>query len=223
MKKQINRVMSRLQKELMKEGSLVESSVELAIDSVSKKDKTTVEFLVKLNDNVNKREIEIEESCLQIIAMHQPVAIDLRTLSSVMKINSNLERISSHALSISSDVAKMTDGFDIPYDFSDMSTSTLYMLKQALTTLIEFDSEEAKNICAMDDKVDDMKLDALKTVASLMSQHIGNTNDMLLVVGIAGRLERIADLSTNIAEAIVYVNEGKIIRHGMYKGSVLAD
>lgn len=217
MKTQVSKVMKRLNNELLKEGSLVETSVELAIDSINKKDKTTVEFLLKLNDNVNKREIEIEESCLQIIALHQPVAIDLRTLSAVMKINNSLERISDHALSISSDIAKMTDDFEVPYDFSDMSTSTLYMLKQALTTLVEFDADEAKNICVMDDKVDVYKLDALKTVASLMPQHVEKANDMLLVVGIAGRLERIADLSTNIAEEVVYIVEGKIIRHGLYR------
>jgi len=213
MRAHIGKAMDELQEKFIEETKLVLSSVEKSIESLLKRDKSIAEVLSEADKEIDSMEVKLEEDCLRIIALHQPVAMDLRILSAVLKINNDLERIADLAVNISADVARLSDEFEIPYDYSDMASKSLEMLRLSLTAFIDLDGDQSRKVCVMDDSVDDMKLDAIKKITEAMIKGPNHTADMLMMIAIGSRFERIADLSTNIAEEVVYIVEGKVIRH----------
>lgn len=215
MRTHIRRAMDNLQKKFLEEAELVEASVEKGVKSLLQRDKSVVDLLKKADDKIDMMEVTLEEECLRTIALYQPVAIDLRVISAVLKINNDLERIADLAVNISKDVARMSDDYEIPFDFTEMADKTLEMFKLSLQAMIELDSNQSKRVCELDDNVDEIKLIAIKRIAKSITDNPEKSEDMLHAIAIAGRLERIADLSTNIAEEVIYIVDGIVIRHRM--------
>ncbi|MFW5798970.1 MAG: phosphate signaling complex protein PhoU, partial [Planctomycetota bacterium] len=196
-------------------GALVEQNLHKAADALKNRDPKMAEEAIGADAEVDHMEIEVEEDCLKILALHQPVAADLRFIVAVFKINNDLERIGDQAVNIANKVVRLCEQPEMPitFDFAAMATKVSHMLQNALDALVNLDADQARQVCAEDDKVDDMK----REVRGQVHEQIGLTpkrvQPLLDLLGIARNLERIADLATNISEDVIYMIDGKIIRH----------
>ena len=159
----------------------------------------------------------MEEECLKLLALHQPVAVDLRFLTAVIKINNDLERIGDQAVNIAERVVTIArrPPVTVPFDYTLMAEKTEAMLRESLDALVNLDADLAHEVCLKDDEVDDMNreiYDKVKDAIRSQPERVGYLINLLLV---SRHLERIADLATNIAEEVIYMVEGEISRHKM--------
>ena len=204
-----------LRKMLLSIGALTEQSVDKSLKSLSERDFDLAMDVIKFDERIDQAEVELEEECLKTLALYQPVATDLRMIVGILKMNNDLERIADMAVNLaerSIDLQKYGK-FELPSVFKDMASKALWMLKASLDAFVGQDSKLAREICATDEDVDD----GLKEMYQLVQAEVrSNPNDiqkMLFVLSASRYLERIADLATNIAEDVVYIVEGNIIRH----------
>jgi phosphate transport system protein len=164
---------------------------------------------------VDEMEVEIEEECLKVLALHQPVAGDLRFLIVVIKINNDLERIADQAVNIAQRVVRI-QGFNYEsyvHEYKTMAESAGFMLKMSLDAFVNQDTRLADEVRSMDARVDEMKnqfYDRIKAEIMKMPDKTGKLINMLLI---SRHLERIADHATNIAEEVIYMKKGEIVRH----------
>jgi len=212
----------RLQKELQKMkkrilslGTMVEERVRMAIKAVETRDEKLAKRIIVMDQEIDENEVEVEEECLKILALHQPVAVDLRFLTAVIKINNDLERIGDQAVNIADRVVSISrrPPATVPFDYTLMAEKTEAMLRESLDALVNLDADLAYKVCLKDDEVDDMNREIYdKVKAGIRSQpeRVGYLINFLLV---SRHLERIADLTTNIAEEVIYMVEGEISRH----------
>jgi phosphate transport system protein len=151
------------------------------------------------------------------LALHQPVAVDLRFITSVIKINNDLERIADEAVNIARGVrylAKDKKNFSFDFDFSQMVGKTQFMLNNSLDALVNLDTDLAVKVCILDDEVDKINGEVHRMVKNAIKEHPEQGEHLINLLLISRHLERIADHATNIAEEVIYLIEGEIIRHG---------
>lgn len=166
--------------------------------------------------DVDRREVQIERDCLKVLALHQPVASDLRRVASVLKVNGDLERISNLARNIAKRVKKLaTDprAFPIPQELESMAMETLGQVRDSLDALTKSDARLARTVIAGDGHVDRHYRLVMNQLKEEIRRDPDRLNTWLRLINTARNLERIADHATNIAEAVVYLKEGDIIRH----------
>lgn len=208
--------LTKLNKKLLKMTAMVEERVRKAAKVIESKDPAVIQSIILADYEVDDMEIEIEEDCLKILALHQPVARDLRFLIAVIKINNEMERIADIAVNIAKrvdNIAKFKHQAAVSYDFSKMSEKVLAMLKKSIDSLVNSDAGLARSIFVDDDIVDQCRnrcYEDIKTRITKDPEHPGyHINTYLL----ARHLERIADRAVNIAEEVIYSVEGTITRH----------
>jgi phosphate transport system protein len=167
---------------------------------------------------LDEMEVDIEEECLKILALYQPVAIDLRFLIAMIKINNDLERIGDEAVNIAQRVGIIAkrDQPQTTFDYSVMAEKTEKMLKMSLDALVNMDTDIAFKVSILDDEVDTIKDKVYDHVKNAIDSHIDRGGYLINLLLISRHLERIADHATNIAEEVIYMVEGEIIRHGNY-------
>lgn len=207
---------NHLKKELLTLGAEVEGRVKKAVQALLTGDKKLA-MQVKGGDNqIDNMEIELEEECLKILALHQPVASDLRFIVSVLKINNDLERVADFAVNIADRALDLdaTSKIDCPYDISTMASLVEKSLKMALDSLVERDSELAHKTIRLDDEVDAMHRGNFSRVKEAIRDKPVDLDGLIYYLSISRYLERMSDLATNIAEDVVYHVDGEIIRHG---------
>ncbi len=204
-----------LKKKLLTIGTLVEENLQKAIEAFENNDSKLAGRVIETDEEVDRMEVELEEDCLKVLALHQPVAIDLRFIVSVLKINNDLERIADLAVNISERVEHLMPyrEYGISHEHHEMAQKARAMLKNCLDALVNLDPALAEEVCASDDEVDELNhliyqqvQEAIRTNSEQLDRHI---HCML----IARHLERVADLATNIAEDVIYMVEGRIVRH----------
>ncbi len=211
----LHKELGRLKDQLLALTALVEENVQLSVKALAERDVALAERLIKADEEVNRLEVDLEEECLKILALHQPVANDLRLIVAVLKINNNLERIADQAVNISQRVLAVaqTPNIPSPLNLDDMAEKVVAMLEKALDALINADLKLARVVLNLDDEVDNLH----ETNYRLFKEHVRRkpeTIDTVLnYLTVSRYLERVADLSTNIAEDVIYLNEGKIVRH----------
>jgi phosphate transport system protein len=166
---------------------------------------------------IDVREVEIEEECLKILALHQPVAEDLRFVTTVLKINNDLERMADLAVNMAERVLKLTEVSPIPLPplMAPMTETTLRMVRESLNAFVHRDTALARKIRMEDDEVDEYHRQIISQAKDKIRGDSTLVEPHLLIFSAARYLERIADLATNVAEDIVYMVEGEIIRHGL--------
>jgi phosphate transport system protein len=207
--------LEKLNKKLLTMSAMVEERVRIAAKIIETKDQEAIQNIIRSDYEVDDLEIEIEEDCLKILALHQPVAKDLRFLITVIKINSEMEKIANIAVNIAKrvqNISKFKHAAAVSYDFSMMSEKALLMLKKSIDALVGGDAALARSLFVDDDEVDAMKdrcYEDIKVRIRNDPEHPGyHINTFLL-----GRhLERIADRAVNIASEVVYLVEGTITR-----------
>jgi phosphate transport system protein len=160
-------------------------------------------------------EVDVEEECLKILALHQPVAIDLRFIVTALKINNDLERIGDLAVNIAerSEFLAGQEPISVPFDFEAMAEKTQWMVTESLDSLVDMDCKRAYQVCAADDEVDALNRKMYKQVEASIIAHPRWTRCLFHLLSVSRHLERIADHATNIAEDVIYMVEGKIVRH----------
>ena len=216
MTRHLQRELDRLKKRILSLGAVVEERVRMARKAIEARDSQLAQEILDMDHEIDEAEIEIEEECLKILALHQPVAVDLRFLSAVIKINNDLERIGDEAVNIAERVLIISkrEKLEIPFDYSLMAEKTESMLKKSLDAVVNMDLDGAVNVCISDDEVDDLQdkaYDVIKQAIKDTPDRVGYLINLLLI---SRHLERIADHATNIAEEAVYMIEGEIVRHG---------
>ncbi len=217
-RKHFSRELEKIKKEILSLGAKVEEQVRMAIQAVETNDAELAKQIIKSDFNIDEMEVEIEEDCLKILALHQPVAVDLRFLIAVIKINNDLERIGDQAVNIAErvDVIAKRDLSEFFFDYTAMGEKVQDMLKMSLDALINMDYDMAYSVVLRDDEVDQIKVDAYDRIKKAMSKHPDKIGYLINLLLISRHLERLADHTTNIAEEVIYLIEGEIVRHAAY-------
>ena len=217
-RKHFSRELEKIKKQILSLGAKVEEQVRMATQAVETHDAELAKQIIKSDFDIDEMEVEIEEECLKILALHQPVAVDLRFLIAVIKINNDLERIGDQAVNIAErvDVIAKRDLSEFFFDYTSMGEKVQQMLKMSLDALVNMDYDVAYSVVMRDDEVDQIKGDAYDRIKQAMSKHPDKIGYLINLLLISRHLERLADHTTNIAEEVIYLIEGEIIRHAAY-------
>ena len=215
MTKHFERELEWLKNELLELSTLVEENVVKSILSLKERNEALAREVIASDDVVDHSEVALEEQCLKILALHQPVAGDLRFIVATLKINSDLERVADLAVNIAerSLVIGRQKVIDAPFDFTHMAQKSRSMLTRAIDSLIRLDIVLAHDVCVADDEVDELNREVYTQVYRLIKEQPDNAEILINYISVSRHLERIADYATNIAEDVIYLVEGKIIRH----------
>lgn len=211
----LQREIEKLKKQLLSLCAVVEDQVQMAIEAFLQQDKHLASEVERRDTDVDRREVEVEEECLKMLALHQPVATDLRLIVAALKINNDLEQIGDLAVNIARKASAVAgeSSLDIPFDIAGMWKKVQAMLNDSLDSLVNMDVRLAEAVCARDDEVDCMKREIRARVESIGSQQPAIMAALLNILAISRNLERIADYSVNIAEDVIYMVNGTIVRH----------
>ncbi len=215
--KHFQRELDKIKKMILSLGALAEQRVSRIRQALEDRDVASAKEIIHLDHEIDDMEVEIEEECLKIIALHQPVATDLRFLIAVIKINNDLERIGDQVVNIAQRIVSIAKVPRAPYhfDYAEMADKAEAMLRMSLDSLVNQDLDNAIKVLHLDDEVDAIKdevYDLIKSaIADDVTQDIGYMINLLLI---SRHIERLADHATNVAEEVIYMIEGEIVRHG---------
>ncbi|NOR23104.1 MAG: phosphate signaling complex protein PhoU [Desulforhopalus sp.] len=207
--------LTKLNKKLLQLSSMVEERVRKATQVIESMDQDAIHGIIVSDYQVDEMEVEIEEDCLKILALHQPVASDLRFLIAVIKINNEMERIADNAVNIAmrvDTISKFKHPEAISYDFSTMSDKVITMLKKSIDALVAGNSTLAKSIFLDDDVVDACRNRCYEDIKERIKKDPSHPGYHINTYLLARHLERIGDRAVNIAEEVVYFVEGNITR-----------
>jgi phosphate transport system protein len=195
-------------------GSAVEDRVRRACAGFKTSNMADIEMVIKSDYEIDEMEIEIEEECLKILALYQPVARDLRYIIALIKINNEIERIGDYAVKIAMRVKFIAEHSSMvfPMDYTPMAEKVITMLKQSLDALVAKDADLAHTIFILDDEVDAMRNEAYDIIKEELRNQPEHAGCLLNGYLLARHLERIADRATNIAEEVIYMVHGDIVR-----------
>lgn len=215
MTKHIHRQIDNLKQKILYVGTLVEEAIANAISALINRDAVLAEKIIANDSIIDRMEVEVEEECLKILALYQPVAADLRFVVATLKINNDLERMGDLARNIAKRVAFIAkaDPIDVPIDFRSMATQAQHMVKQSLDALVNADANLARHVRVEDDEVDDARQRIRKQVLEGIRRSPQQTEYLLKLNSVSKHLERLADMATNVAEDVIYMVEGEIVRH----------
>ncbi|MCE5314948.1 MAG: phosphate signaling complex protein PhoU [Armatimonadota bacterium] len=211
----LQREIEKLKKKTLFMGAEVEDSLRKAVDSLIMRNKALAEQVIASDEDMDQLEVEIEEECLKILALHQPVAIDLRYVIAVLKINNDLERIGDLGVNIAERAGYLASHapIDLPLDFRGMAELAQLMVKRSLDALVNTDTNLARQVRASDDEVDAMNRHMYTLLEDYIRDNPSRVTEAMHLLSASRHLERIADQATNIAEDVIYMVEGEIVRH----------
>jgi phosphate transport system protein len=218
----MQRELDKLKRKVLSLSALAEESLQKAVEALEERDAALARRIIEADYEIDQMEVEVEEDCLKLLALYQPVAIDLRFIIATIKINSDLERIGDLAVNIAERAEYLaTHGrVDVPFDFAGMADKARAMVARALDALVNMDARLARQVCAADDEVDAMNREMYDKVKDTMRKHPEWIDQLVHILSTSRHLERVADHATNIAEDVIYMIEGEIVRHRTedYKG-----
>ena len=215
MSKHLQNDVDQLHRRLMALFGVVEQMADKSVRALCEKHVELAQEVIDTDPKVNETEVEIEEDCLKILALHQPVAADLRRVATVLKINSDLERIADLACNIAERARCMHQHayFPIPDQLTSMVRQSTLMVKMALDSFVNSDVDLAKRVIQLDQSVDDYNLAVINDLTELMQQDQQYVEPALHCFSASRHVERIADHAENIAEDVIYLVDGDIVRH----------
>lgn len=193
----------------------VEKRLDMAVRAVGERDVELADQVIAGDVAIDEAELDIEEECLKILALHQPVAVDLRMIVSILKMNAELERMGDLAVNIAERAVDLFRAGDqaVRYDFAPMAARVLGMLRRGVDALVDTDVNKAFSVCAEDSEVDAMHRDVFAYVSGQIRKNVGSVESWMGLISVSRNFERIADHATNIAEDVVYLVTGDIVRH----------
>ncbi len=206
--------LKELKQELFKMGTVVETAIEKAVDAFLERNSKLAQEVIEQEEEINKRELLIDDKGHSISALWQPLAADLRLLTAVLKINTDLERMGDHAVNIAERTIALKQELPlIDPNFSKMGQAVLRMVTDALNAFITDDSELATSVLKRDDEIDGYNDDLNIRITQLMEKNPSLIRTGISCLIVAHNLERIGDLTNNIAEDVIYMKQGREVRH----------
>ncbi len=213
--RQFDEELTALKERILRMGALVETQVANAITALVERDTDLAHTVIATDHQVNAYDVEIDEECIRLLALRQPTATDLRFITTAMKISTDLERMSDLAEDICERALELAEEPQLkPYiDIPRMADHTRMMVKEALDAFVNRNAELARTVCREDDFVDELTGQVFRELLSYMMEDPRTISRAIRITFVAKYIERIADHATNVAEMVVYLVEGKIIRH----------
>ncbi|HEX7727834.1 MAG TPA: phosphate signaling complex protein PhoU [Terracidiphilus sp.] len=207
--------LDELKENLLVMAGMAEQSIQRAIEAYRVRDLSICDLVTRSENAINRLERDIDQAALDLLAMEQPMAVDLRFILSVIKINADLERVGDAAKSISDRVRNMEQmaAVELPVDIPRMATLASEMVRKSLQSFIEADAETARSVLTMDDAVDKMNRAAYNALTKVMEEQSHIAPQALNALMISRALERVADHATNIAEDVIFWVQGDDVRH----------
>lgn len=217
--------LERLQEKILRMGGLVEDSIGRAMEALVERRPELAQDTVDRDHLVNRLEVEIDEQCIDLLALRQPAAGDLRLIITGLKISTDLERIGDLAVNMCERILELLDQPVLKplIDLPRMADKARGMLRDSLDAYVRRDAELAGEVCARDDEVDDLNKQVFRELLTYMLENAGNIPRALSLGALGRYLERVADHATNIAEMVIYLVKGKDIRHMAWKAPAGAD
>lgn len=211
----LTRDLDSLHKHIMSMCAVVEEVVHKAVDELGQPDVAVSQQLVDRDDEIDRWDVRIEEECLKILALHQPVADNLRRVTAVLKIAWELERVADVAVNIAERAAGLAGApqIHVPEKLNHMAHLALDMLRLSLDAFVNQDSRLARDVCRQDDIVDSLNREIIDELLETMKRSPDLVDPAMQLFSASRHVERVADHATNIAEDVVYLVEGEIIRH----------
>ncbi len=211
----LQRELDRLKRKVLALGALVEDNLRIAFQAIEERDPDKARRVIVGDVEVDQCEVDVEEECLKILALYQPVASDLRFLVAVIKINSEMERIGDLASNIGERALSLTQEHPVPVPrgFTVMVDRTGRILERALDALVRQDVETAREVLASDTEIDLLYQHLIEDLKSVLRADPEHLDAIVLLFNVARYFERLADHATNIAEDVIYMVEGEIRRH----------
>ena len=214
-----------LKERLLVMAGMAEQAIQRSIEAYTTRDLSICELVLRSEPAINKLEREIDQMALDLLAMEQPMAIDLRFILSVIRINADLERVGDQAVNIAVRVREMGAyaNTDLPVDIPRLAALASAMVRKALQAFIEANAELARSVLTLDDQVDEMNNNAFHALSSLIKERPELTPQSLNALIIARNLERVGDHATNIAEDVIFWVRGFDVRHNSRPVEAAAD
>ena len=218
MTKHLQRDIENLKRELLTIAVMVESALNKALLALVDRRKELAREVILEDNAINGKEVQIEEECLKVLALHQPVAGDLRFVIAVLKVNNDLERMGDLACNIAERAAYLLscNQLTVTQDFPRMADNVRAMVRMSLDSLTNLDAELALKVLEMDDKIDAALKKMFDVLQTLMLNDPNTIIRAIHLLSASRNLERIADLTTNIAEDVIYIVNGELVRHRVF-------
>lgn len=214
----MSREINHLKKGLIRIGELAKSSISDAYTALKNNDSELAKEVIKGDQVIDELEVELEENCLKVIALNQPVAIDLRYITAILKINNDLERIADHSVNIAERSLDLNPQYfpDLMKVVEEMVSQSQIMVSKALDSFINLNTHTAYQVWEIDNQLDQNHREMFQKVEGFIRNDIDNISSYIRFLSIARYLERVGDLATNIAEDVFYTVTGEIFRHQMH-------
>jgi len=215
MSKHLEIEIEKLNKRLLTVGEIVVEAIQKALRALQERRAELALEVIEGDHRIDLAEVEVEEECLRLLALYQPVAEDLRFIAAVMKMNSDMERMGDEASNIAKHAHFLAgrDPVPIPPRLVDLSNVALRMVRESLAAFVSGDVDAARRICAEDDEADQYNREVISYLWKMIEKDTETVERATRLFSVSRHLERIADHATNIAEDVVYMVEGNIIRH----------
>ncbi len=215
MERHFEQELEALKEQLLLMGGRAEAIVLKAVESLRRLDEALAREVVADDHAVDRMEIDIEERCLRLLALQQPMARDLRFITAALKINNDLERVGDHAVNIAESALRLAGAPLVKplVDIPRMAELSGGMLHDALDAFVRRDAETARRLCASDDAVDALNRQVSRDLVEVMARDPATVARAVELLLVARNLERVADLATNIAEEVVFIAEARVIKH----------
>jgi len=211
----LQREIERLKRKVLALGALVEENLRLAVQAIETRDAVKARRVIAGDLVIDENEVEVEEECLKLLALYQPVAKDLRFIIAVVKINSELERIGDLAANVGERAEQLTAEYPVPVPrtLPVMADRTRDMLELVLDALVRRDAVAARRVLAADDEIDALHRQLIDELKEEIRADLDHLDSIVLIFSVARYMERLADHTTNIADDVLYMVEGEIHRH----------
>jgi len=216
MAKHLQRDLDNLKREILGVGTLVEEAIGKSLRLLRERNPALIDEVLEGDREIDEREVEVEEECLKVMALHQPMAADLRFVIAVLKVNNDLERMGDLAGNIArrSRHALMQPQATRPLvDFAVLGEKVMTMVHASLDALVRQDSDLARDVCKMDEEIDQIHRKTYDLLKQRMREDSNTVEEAVNALTVSRSLERIADLATNVAEDVVFMVDGDVIRH----------
>ena len=209
------REIGRIKKRLLESGALVEDQVKMSKQALVNGDIELARKVLEIEDRIDQLEVDLQEECFKVLALHQPVAVDLRFLVAVLKFNNDLERIADQAANNAKRAIKLIGHgvTTLVYDFEEMATIAKQMLKLSLDALVDIDADATAEVFSLEKSINRLHKQNTKMIQKALTENSQSAEVLIHQLVISRNLERIADLATNLAEEVIYVARGEIVRH----------
>lgn len=215
MKEHFAEQLEELRRNLILMGGEVERQIQRAIEALTERNAEKARAVIAADEEIDRMEMSVEELAVSLLALQQPVAVDLRFLVAALKINNDLERIGDHAVNIAEGAERLAGQkafqpfVDIPY----MAEVAMSMLKQSLDAFVNRDAQLAKKVIRKDDILDEKNVSIIRELLTHMAEHPSLITYCLELISISKNLERVGDLATNICEDTIFIAEARWVKH----------